>query len=58
MGLLFEWDLGKAETNWKKHKVTFDEARTVLSDPDELTLCDDDHSEDEDRYISMGLSSH
>ena len=49
MGLLFEWDLGKAETNWKKHKVTFDEARTVLSDPDELTLFDDDHSEDEDR---------
>jgi len=56
MGLLFEWDADKAASNLRKHRVSFDEARTVLSDPREMTMFDEDHSEDEDRYISMGLS--
>jgi uncharacterized DUF497 family protein len=56
MGLLFEWDAEKAASNLLKHGVSFDEARTVLGDPHEMTIFDEDHSEDEDRYISMGLS--
>lgn len=56
MGLLFEWDDDKAHSNLTKHRVSFDEARTVLSDPLEMTIYDPDHSEDEDRYISLGLS--
>ena len=56
MGLQFEWDDHKAQANIAKHKVSFDEARTVLSDPLEMTMYDPDHSESEDRYISMGLS--
>jgi uncharacterized DUF497 family protein len=56
MALLFEWDDDKARANVKKHKVSFDEARTALSDPLEMTIYDPDHSADEDRFISMGLS--
>jgi uncharacterized protein len=56
MGLLFEWDPDKAESNFKKHGVSFEEARTILSDPLEMTIFDPDHSDDEDRFISMGVS--
>jgi uncharacterized protein len=56
MGLQFEWDSEKANSNRKKHGISFDEARTVFADPREMTIFDADHSEDEDRYVSMGLS--
>ena len=52
----FEWDEAKAEANERKHGVSFAEAVTVLADPLSLTGYDPDHSEDEDRYITIGRS--
>jgi uncharacterized protein len=57
VGFRFEWDPAKAASNVDKHGVSFEEARTVFGDPNELTIFDEDHSEDEDRYLSMGMSS-
>jgi uncharacterized protein len=57
MGLLFEWDPDKAITNLAKHGVSFEEAKTVFGDPNELTIFDDDHSDEEDRYLSLGTSN-
>jgi hypothetical protein len=53
----FEWDDAKAESNERKHGVSFTEAMTVFADPVSLTGYDPDHSDDEDRYITMGLSA-
>ena len=53
----FEWDDTKAESNERKHGVSFIEAMAVFADPLSLTGYDPDHSEAEDRYITMGLSA-
>lgn len=52
----FEWNPAKAAKNLRKHKVSFIEAATVFSDDLSVTIFDPDHSEDEDRYITIGLS--
>lgn len=52
----FEWDQNKAASNLKKHGVSFDEAKTVFDDPLYIDFYDPDHSDDEDRYIIMGMS--
>jgi uncharacterized DUF497 family protein len=52
----FEWDPRKALHNREKHAVSFDEAATVFSDSKALSLFDPDHSEAEDRWITMGIS--
>lgn len=53
----FEWDPEKAASNADKHGVEFAEAATVFADPLELTIADPDHSEDENRFISLGRST-
>lgn len=53
----FEWDPEKAAANVKKHGVEFAEAMTIFDDPLELTIVDPDHSEDERRFLSIGLSA-
>ena len=53
----FEWDPDKASANEHKHGVTFSEALTVFGDPLAATAFDPDHSEDEDRFITMGMSA-
>jgi len=53
----FVWDERKAEPNERKHGVSLTEAMTVFGDPFSLTGYDPDHSENEDRYITMGLSA-
>jgi uncharacterized DUF497 family protein len=55
--LRFEWDAEKNRENQRKHKVSFEEAETVFSDEHGLLIADPDHSEDEDRFILLGLSS-
>jgi uncharacterized DUF497 family protein len=55
--LRFEWDPGKANLNFKKHGVSFDEARTVFFDERARLIDDPDHSDGEDRFILLGLSS-
>ena len=57
MDLTFEWDARKARANLKKHGISFEEARTVFNDPLALTFPDVDHSNGEQRYLSIGLSS-
>ncbi len=52
----FEWDERKATVNRRKHGVSFEEARTVFFDEDALLRPDEDHSEDEDRFVLLGLS--
>ena len=52
----FEWDERKAEGNLKKHGVSFHEAGTVFGDPMAITFHDSEHSEDEPRFLTFGLS--
>lgn len=52
----FQWDPVKAHSNVIKHGVTFEEATKVFDDPFALTIFDDEESsEDEDRWITLGL---
>jgi uncharacterized DUF497 family protein len=53
----FEWDDTKAESNERKHGVSFAEAMTIFADPLSLTGFDPGHSDDEDCYITMGTSA-
>ena len=53
----FQSDPSKAEVNLSKHGVSFEEAATVFDDPLSTTLFDDQHSFDEDRFITVGESS-
>ena len=52
----FEWDPNKNEINKKKHGISFEEARTVFYDEYAILFDDPDHSEEEDRFIILGLS--
>ncbi|MCG8469708.1 MAG: BrnT family toxin [Gemmatimonadetes bacterium] len=56
--LQFEWDPNKATSNERKHGVSFDEASTVFSDDHAILLDDTEHSDDEDRFLLLGLSSN
>lgn len=53
----FEWDPRKAASNERKHRVSFDEAMTVFADWDSITIPDPDHSEDEERFLVIGVSA-
>lgn len=55
--MVYEWDSSKAASNLKKHRVAFTEAATVFLDPLALTYQDPDHSEGEQRYITLGEST-
>ena len=57
MSLLFEWDEVKARENFRKHGVTFDEARTVFGDPFSITISDPQHSRGEYRFVDLGRSA-
>ncbi|MDO8472881.1 MAG: BrnT family toxin [Dehalococcoidia bacterium] len=54
----FEWDTKKAAANVRKHKVAFQEAATVFGDSLAVTFEDPDHSKNESRHITFGLSVH
>jgi len=53
----FVWDAKKAEKHLKKHKIAFEEAKTVFSDPNARMIFDLEHSIGEDRFILLGISS-
>jgi uncharacterized protein len=53
----YEWDPAKAAANVQKHRVAFEEAASVFLDPAALTFSDPDHSEDEDRAITIDRSA-
>jgi len=54
--LRFEWDDEKEKINIRKHGIPFDEARTVFYDENAIQFFDPDHSEEEDRFILLGIS--
>ena len=53
----FDWDPDKNETNFKKHGVYFSEAETVFEDERAVMIYDNKHTDDEDRFIIIGMSS-
>jgi uncharacterized protein len=57
MRLTFEWDKEKAKNNIKKHKISFEEAKTIFYDPFIMIFHDPDHSNFEHRYITLAISS-
>ena len=52
----FEWDEKKSASNKKKHGVSFEEAQTVFVDENALLIHDPDHSDEEERFVMIGLS--
>lgn len=54
---MFEWDQNKANSNLRKHSVSFEEALTALLDPFSSTALDPGHSVDEYRFVTFGLSA-
>lgn len=52
----FEWDVRKERTNFRKHRVSFEEARTAFYDENAVEFFDPDHSEEEDRFLLLGMS--
>ena len=55
--LSFEWDENKNRINQAKHKVSFEEAKTVFYDERALVIDDPEHSQDEERFIILGMSA-
>lgn len=54
--MIYEWDPTKAKVNLRDHGVSFEEAATVFLDPLAVTYPDPDHSDEEDREITIGHS--
>ena len=57
-GFHFEWDANKAASNQRKHGITFEVAATVFRDPFMLSIVDEEHSESEERWITMGQAEN
>lgn len=55
--IIFEWDERKAQQNEQKHGISFEEAQTAFYDDNARLSHDPDHSQDEDRYILLGMSA-
>ena len=53
----FEWDEQKNSSNKKKHGITFQEAATVFEDGNALLIADPEHSDEEERFVLLGLSA-
>ena len=56
MSYKFDWDPAKAASNLRDHKVAFEEATTVFGGPLAMLIADPDHSEEEERYLVLGMS--
>ena len=53
----FEWDPTKAKQNIRKHKVSFQRAGTICRDPHAISIFDEEHSQEEERWITIGRDS-
>jgi len=53
---MFSWDIRKAQSNFEKHGVSFEEATTVFADTAGIDIVDEWHSDEEDRFFRVGLS--
>jgi uncharacterized protein len=54
----FEWNSSKAQFNFSKHGISFEEATTIFGDPLSITSPDPDHSQEETRWITIGVSTN
>lgn len=54
----FEWDTRKAKSNSGKHRITFERATTIFRDPNLISIPDNEHSETEERWLTMGLDEN
>jgi uncharacterized DUF497 family protein len=54
---IFEWDSQKAKENLQKHRISFERAATIFHDPQALSIFDVAHSQDEDRWVTLGSDS-
>lgn len=54
----FDWDIRKAKSNFRKHKIRFERAATVFRDPNILSIPDEEHSEFEERWLTMGMDEN
>ena len=55
--ICFEWNEAKSKANIRKHRISFEEAKSVFFDEYALLIADPDHSETEDRFVLLGLSA-
>ncbi|MDX2416951.1 MAG: BrnT family toxin [Xanthomonadales bacterium] len=55
--ICFEWNEAKSKANIRKHGISFEEAKSVFFDEYALLIADPDHSENEDRFVLLGLSA-
>lgn len=53
----FDWNPAKDQQNQRKHNISFRQAATVFRDPFQLSIYDENHSDNEDRWITIGLDS-
>jgi uncharacterized protein len=56
-GLRFEWDERKNKSNRRKHGISFQEAQTAFSDECGIVIDDPEHSDDEPRFVLLGMSA-
>lgn len=52
----FEWDAAKARSNLTKHGIRFEQAAVVFRDPNALSVYDQEHRDDEDRWVTLGVN--
>jgi len=57
MNYNFEWDPNKAKSNISKHKISFEDASSVFKDKNAISIYDNKHSSEEDRWITIGLDA-
>ena len=55
MNYNFEWDVNKARKNLSKHKISFEGATSVFRDEKAISISDEEHSDDEERWLTIGL---
>jgi len=55
MNYNFEWDANKARTNLSKHKISFEGATSVFRDENAISISDEEHSDDEERWLTIGM---
>ncbi len=53
----FDWNSTKEQQNIRKHRMSFRQAATIFRDPNQLSIDDEEHSEDEERWITLGIDS-
>lgn len=54
----FEWDIRKAESNFRKHRISFERVTTIFRDQNILSIPDQEHSAFEERWLTMGLDEN